>query len=433
MTEAVADRAAARVPPVPRPGSVGRSHGPEGFLGRATGWSFVIFAAALPVAMAPMNLAAGLCATLTLAFWLMRPGPRRVRTPLDLPALAWLGAMGLATLAALDRASSAASLGKGLIPFVTGIVAWHAAERRRGAVAVATLLAVGSVVSLIGTARFLAAGGHFPAARGIGFTGTWMTFSFQLLLLASLAAAIALTARERAWRLGALAAALLCGAGLVTSFTRSAWLGLTASLAIQLGLRKPRSLLVLAIVASVAYVALPGEFGDRLRSAFDAGHPGNRERTLMWEAGVRAFRDHPVTGVGLQNLTSLLERYNSPTASEHPAHVHSTYLQVALSTGTAGLLAFLVLCVALIRTSAAGPSGLRRGRGLGTGVRLGVTAGTVGFLFAALFDHAFGDEQLLFLLFTLAGIAWAARGWDADAGAAPAPAAGPPAREATPA
>src|SRR6185436_16467518 len=127
---------------------------------------------------------------------------------------------------------------------------------------------------------------------------------------------------------------------------------------------------------------------------------------------------HPLTGVGLQNLTGLLKGYTSPDATEHPAHVHNSYLHIAVATGVVGLIAFLALCVSLIVTCAQGPPGLRRGVGLGAGVRLGATAGAAGFLLAALFDHAFGDEQLLFLLFTLAGIAHAARRWD---DAAPAP------------
>ena len=383
-------------------------------LARAAGWSFVLFAAALPIAMAPMSVAVALCAVLTLAVWLTRQGPGPARTPLDLPALVWLAAMGLSTLLALDRAGSAASLGKGLIPFLAGLAAWHASDRRRGAAALVALLAAGSVASLIGVAGFMAAGGRYPA-RAIGLTGSWMTFGLQILLVVSVACGIAITARGRAWRWGAAAAALAGAAGLAASFTRSAWLGLAVSLAVMLGLRRLRALLVLALVAVVAYVALPGDLGDRLRSAFDPAHPASRERVLMWEAGARAFRDHPVTGVGLQNLTGLLDSYRSPHAVEHPAHVHNSYLHVALTTGVVGVIAFLALCAAVIVTCAAGPPGLRREHGLGAGVRLGATAGFAGFLLAALFDHAFGDEQLLFLVFTLAGIAHAARGWDDDA------------------
>ena len=413
MTGAHGGAPAARTPKRSDPETVREAHRAGDPLAGAAGWSFVLFVAAMPLAMAPMNVAGGLCAALTLALWITRPGPGRARTPLDLPAVAWLAATGLSTLLALDRAASAASLGKGLIPLAAGFVAWHASGRRRGAAAIAALLVAGSVAAAIGCAGFLAAGGRYPA-RAIGITGSWMTFGLQLMLLVSLALGIAITARARAWRLGALAAALAGCAGLAASFTRSAWLGLAASLAVLVGLRRPRWLLALAVVAAAAYFALPGDLGDRLRSAFDPAHEANRERMLMWEAGGRAFRDHPLTGVGLQNLTTLLEGYRSPQAAEHPAHVHNSYLHVALGTGVVGLVAFLVLCVALLVTCAAGPPGLRRGAGLGAGVRLGATAGATGFLLAALFDHAFGDEQLLFLLFTLAGLAHAARGWGDD-------------------
>jgi O-antigen ligase len=379
-------------------------------IARLAGWSFVLFAAALPVAMAPMNVAGGLCVALTLAAWLTRSGPPRVALPLDRPAAAWLLAMGLATLFALDRAGSAASLGKGLIPFLAGLAAWHGLERRRAGLALAALFAAGSVASLIGTAGFLVAGGRYPA-RAIGLTGSWMTFGLQLMLLMSLGLAIALTTRARPWRLGALAAVAACGAGLVTSFTRSAWLGLAAALAVMLGIRRPRTLLVLALLGLVAYLALPGDLGERLRSAFDPAHVSNRERVMMWDAGVRAFRDRPWTGAGLHNLTTLLERYRLPGAVEHPAHVHNTYLHVAVATGVVGLAAFFALCAGLLVTCARGLGELRRAEGLGAGVRLGVTGGVAGFLLAALFDHAFGDEQLLFLLFTLAGLAASARGW----------------------
>jgi len=273
------------------------------------------------------------------------------------------------------------------------------------------LIALGvaaGIASLIGVARFVAAGGHYPA-RAIGLNGSWLTFGLQLALIASLALGIAITARDRRWRWGALAAALVALPGLAASFTRSAWLALVVALGVMLALRRPRALLVLGALVLVATLVTPGDFGDRLRSAFDPAHVANRERVLMWDAGVRAFRDHPLTGVGPQNLTTFLARYHPKGALEHPAHVHNSYLQVAVATGVVGLVPFLVLCGALIVPCGAGAPGLRTGQGLAAGVRLGATAGVIGFLVAALFDHAFGDEQLLFLVFTLAGLAWAAR------------------------
>lgn len=383
----------------------------NGTLARAAGWSFVLFAAAMPVAMAPMSIGVALCVTLTLVAWLARSGPGRVPTPIDRPALAWLLAMGLATLTALDRPASATNLVKGLIPFMAGLAAWHALDRRRGAAALIALFVSGSIVSLIGVTRFLAAGGRYPA-RAIGLTGFWMTYSLELLMILSLALGVAITMRDRRWRLGGLATALACAIGLAASFTRSAWLGLAVSLAVLLGVRRRWALLVLVPLLVVTWYALPGDLGDRLRSAFDPSHVANRERVMMWDAGVRAFRDHPVTGVGLQNLTTLLDRYRLPGEVEHPSHVHNSYLQVALATGVVGLAAFLGLCGALIVTCVSGGPGLGRSRGLGAGVRLGATAGVMGFMLAACFDHPFGDQPLLLLIFTIAGVAWSARGWE---------------------
>jgi O-antigen ligase len=371
-----------------------------------------------------MNVAAAVCAALTILAALARSGPRWVRTPIDGPALAWLAAMGLATLFNLERGVPTGSLAKGLIPWATTVAAWHAADRRRGAAAVAALLAAGSIAGLIGVGRFLVDGGRFPA-RAIGYGGSWMTFGLQMLLLVSLAAGIGVTARDWRWRLGALAAGLAGALALVASFTRCAWLGLAAALAVILGLRRPWALVLLVAVGATALVALPGDLGDRLRSAVDPGHPANRERTLMWDAGARVFRDHPIVGVGLGDLRPVLERYRSPRAAERPAHLHNSYLQAAVATGSLGLLAFLTLCIALVRAAATGPPPLRRATGLGAGVKLGVTAGASGFLVGALFDHAFGDELLQFLLFTLAGIAWAARGWGEPADPATAAATGP--------
>ena len=57
-------------------------------------------------------------------------------------------------------------------------------------------------------------------------------------------------------------------------------------------------------MAVLAFV-LPGAYRARAFSIFDPQNPWNRERVHMWEAGLRMLRDHPWTGVGLQDLHAL--------------------------------------------------------------------------------------------------------------------------------
>jgi O-antigen ligase len=150
----------------------------------------------------------------------------------------------------------------------------------------------------------------------------------------------------------------------------------------------------------------------RLDSMFDPTHPWNRERWLMWGAGLRMFRDHPWTGVGLQDLHPLYAVYKSSAAHEMVGHLHNVIVMIAAAMGVVGLVAFTVLYVALVRTASLGlRAQLARG-GIAAGVRLGVLAGLAGFLAAGMFEWNFGDEELLHQLYTLVGIAWAARMWN---------------------
>src|SRR5205085_7292681 len=153
---------------------------------------------------------------------------------------------------------------------------------------------------------------------------------------------------------------------------------------------------------------LPASFRGRALSSLDPHDPTRLERTYMWRAGLRMFRDRPWTGVGLEDLKPVYERYKVPEAHEPAGHLHSVPVQIGATMGVVGLAAFLWLVIALFRTAAGRMS---PPRGLAAGVRAGATAALAGFLVAGLFEWNFGDEELLYLLYTLIGIAWAARSW----------------------
>src|SRR5262249_30345693 len=157
------------------------------------------------------------------------------------------------------------------------------------------------IVAVCGLAIWLAKGASFES-RARGFAGHYMTFGGQLLLELPVAIAIALRARERRWRLGAGAVALGAAAALAAAFTRTAWLGLFVACAVLLAIVQPIGLAVLAALGVAAWFLAPGAWGARLHSVVDPANLWNRERVFVWQAGLRMFRDHPWTGVGLQDL-----------------------------------------------------------------------------------------------------------------------------------
>jgi hypothetical protein len=83
-------------------GGTGRARG----LRFAAALGFVLYAAMLPLAMAPMTIAGGLCVTLALAAGIAGRRAPWSRTPLERPALVWLAALVLATLFAADRSAT---------------------------------------------------------------------------------------------------------------------------------------------------------------------------------------------------------------------------------------------------------------------------------------------------------------------------------------
>jgi glycosyltransferase involved in cell wall biosynthesis/O-antigen ligase len=376
-------------------------------LERGASLAFLLLAAALPWTIAPMGIATALCAALTLA--LVAGGARWPRTPADLPALAWAAALLLAAYFAEDRSASMGRLGKALFPAIVGLAAFHAAARAGGGRAVAVLLGSSVVASAFGLVLFAIKGASF-ASRARGPVGHYMTFAGQLLLFVSLAAGVALLARDRRWRALSLVAMAAGGAALAATYTRSSWIGLAVSLALMLAVTRPRWLPALAGLALLAFLFAPTQYRARLTSIFDPA--SNRERTYMWQAGARIFHDHPITGVGLQDLHRVYDRYRPPESRERAGHLHSVPVQIAASMGVVGLAAFALLYGALFRAAGGGLRGAVRAGGLAAGVRLGVTGALAGFLTAGLFEWNFGDEELLYPLCFLVGLAWGTRAWE---------------------
>lgn len=132
---------------------------------------------------------------------------------------------------------------------------------------------------------------------------------------------------------------LLQCAGIAATFSRGGLVALfVGAAALIWWIRSRRLLRLLAVVTvCVLFVAL-SLFRNRL---FDLGGSGNEPtRFAIWRSSIHMIRDHPITGVGLdQFLYQYWRRYVEPGAwaERYTAHPHNLILDVWLSLGIVGL------------------------------------------------------------------------------------------------
>ena len=370
---------------------------------------FVLLIVSLPGSIAPMSISVAWCGVFTTLVWLVgrfRPDA----SPVLWPAAAWLLALALSSAFAIDPSGSWRRVTKAFFPALVPLVAFHASNRVLGGRALSLMFLSSAIASAFGVILFVSKGASF-ASRARGLSGHYMTFGGQLLLIASIAVGVALMARTPRWRWGAAATAAIAVIALVCTYTRSAWMGFVVSCFVMLAIVRRRWLPAMVAAIALGAVLAPAGLKERLASSFQPGHVHNRERTLMWEAGGRMFRDRPWTGVGLQDLRSLYPTYRSPEAHETPGHLHSNLVQIAASMGVVGLIAFALLYGSLFVAAASGLGAALAGDALAAGVKVGVLGGLAGFFVAGMFEWNFGDEELLYLLYSLVGLAWGARLW----------------------
>jgi O-antigen ligase len=256
----------------------------------------------------------------------------------------------------------------------------------------------------------------------------YMTFGGVLLLGALFFLAYLANARWRqTWWM--VPAGALTVTALAFTYSRNAWLGLAAG---TLGLvatagRAVRLVGLLAALGVAVAVATPGAVTERARSIVNLQDPTVRDRVAMWRSGLAMIADYPVFGVGPGEVRAWYQHYRRPEAVRpSTGHLHNSAIQIAAERGLPGLAAWVWLWVVFLR------EGWRILRRLDPGPstrRALVTAslcGVIGFLVAGLFEHNFGDAEVVMVVYALMALPWIV-----DGERAPSPHAAPePRRDA---
>lgn len=212
----------------------------------------------------------------------------------------------------------------------------------------------GGILALIAINSYLAGdfaykfqGEGFRIGGPKGFFRNPNDLAVVLVLLLPLAVAMALIQKGMA-RVVYFACAVLLTTGVVVTFSRGGFLGLVAVGAVLLWKvgRGNRFVTTLAftIILGVFMSMVPGSYANRVVSIFDQSQDttgsGQARRDLL-ERATAVASNHLVIGVGMGNfhIYSLREQV-----------AHNSYLEISSELGVAGLIAYLILIFASLRS-----------------------------------------------------------------------------------
>ena len=254
--------------------------------------------------------------------------------------------------------------------------------------------------------------------RATGFRGHPLTFAETLLFpLAMMLSQLAMPSRI-IWRKWAPMTGILIGA-LLASQSRGPWLAfgvMTLSLVILEPKPHVWRRLGILVACPAALILFTPALRHRALSIGDTRFSSNSERLMMWEAGSRMLRDHPLLGVGPGHVRLASPSYQTPRQRQAFGawgHLHNTYVHIAAERGLLGLGAFLVFIGML------GGRLLRAYRrpapGSGEQRTLLLTAllGLIGWLASGLTEAVYNNSSIQMMFYFVMGLALASlRGRD---------------------
>ena len=214
--------------------------------------------------------------------------------------------------------------------------------------------------------------------------------------------------------------------GITSSLGRSIWLGTIITIAILLFRLSPKIMLCITICffifGSYLYIQINNSnleisksssrlelVQKRIISSFKI--KSNKDRILMWKAGLEAIKDHFWLGIGFNNDKDIMQSYREKI-SKRTGHkfwnnastgVHNIYLQTWINYGVLGLILYLSIFVIFLAQILITIPKTRRFSYENSILWAGL-AGVCGFMVAGFFENNFRDGEVQVMLLILMGL-----------------------------
>ena len=246
---------------------------------------------------------------------------------------------------------------------------------------------------------------YTPGDRIAGFMGHYMTQAGLLVLFSALALSIFLFAKEKirfVW--GGMF--ILAAAALVLTLTRSAWIGILVAGCVILFLYKPKTLILIPVVAGLFFAVSPKHIKNRALTIFKRRSYSNMERLEYIHAGIKIIKDYLLFGTGPDTVDMVFQdpKYELSESAKRNVHLHNNFLQIAAERGIFAFIAWLTFVIwtliSLIKLTKNKDPSLRP-------LAVGALAGFLALLAAGMFEYNFGDSEILTLLLFIITIPFA--------------------------
>lgn len=203
----------------------------------------------------------------------------------------------------------------------------------------------------------------------------------------------------------ALLTVLTGGFTLLLTLSRGSWIAMAVAISLLMfqvfkGWFRSRlkAIVVLTIVIGVLAGTTIGLFEDVRIRLFESDYRSAQSRIPMALVALDIIKDKPLTGVGLNNYTTVMQRYDHTREWQtynFPHPVHNSYLLVAAESGIPALVALLWTLAAVAYK--ARPA-IERPTSRWAVYQIGWLAAMITWLVAALFDRDFpGTNVMLWL------------------------------------
>jgi putative inorganic carbon (hco3(-)) transporter len=336
--------------------------------------------------------------------WLYSTLTERDRPPLPVffwPLLAYGALTVVSALFSADRTTSLIDL-KQLVLYLIVPIVMRFAAGRHAMTSLNVIIALGAAAAVLGVVQGTALHDFGDLSnRPSGTIKHYMTYSGVIMLvLCAAAARLVFGQGSRIWPAVAVPALAVA---LAATLSRNAYIGAVVGVGCLLVARRAKLLIMIPVVVGLAF--LVPQVRARALSTFDLSEDSNRDRVQMWGIGARIVRDHPLVGVGPNQVMQVYPKYR-PADAVHPVniHLHNVFIQIAAERGVPALVAWLtfigVATAGLLRQMRSGPSRALGGAGV---------AAIAAMLAAGLFEHNFGDSEFLMLFLGMITLPYAAR------------------------